>query len=156
MKKITCLTILILSCFCINAQEVVATQGASYSTASGSIDFTIGEVMIASVETGGEILTQGFHQPNFIMNALEHPKEMLDINYYPNPVQEELILELEKINGNNYIEVINLQGKIILTQTIRQVQNAINFSSFPSGLYFMTIKNEQQELLKTLKIQKIK
>ncbi|MFB0961844.1 MAG: hypothetical protein QMB20_11635, partial [Flavobacteriales bacterium] len=46
----------------ILSQEVVSTQGDSYSNASGSIDFTIGEVITATGTNGASDITQGFHQ----------------------------------------------------------------------------------------------
>ena len=48
----------------VYAQEVVATQGDSYSNTSGSIDFTIGEVITATGSNGAADITQGFHQTN--------------------------------------------------------------------------------------------
>ena len=47
----------------VSAQEVVSTQGDSYSNASGSIDFTIGEVIITTGTDGTNDLTQGFIKP---------------------------------------------------------------------------------------------
>jgi hypothetical protein len=49
----------------VSAQEVVATQGDSYSNANGNIDFTIGEVIIATGTDGTNDITQGFHQTNW-------------------------------------------------------------------------------------------
>ena len=46
---------LLLACYfvcafsLVNAQEVVATQGDTYSNATGTIDFTIGEMVINTV-----------------------------------------------------------------------------------------------------------
>ncbi|MDB4769189.1 hypothetical protein OAG16_03825 [Saprospiraceae bacterium] len=36
----------------VSAQEVVSSQGDSYSNGSGSIDFTLGEVVIATGTNG--------------------------------------------------------------------------------------------------------
>ena len=44
MKKITLVLFSLFATLTVSAQEVVSTQGDSYSNASGSIDFTIGEV----------------------------------------------------------------------------------------------------------------
>ena len=44
------------------AQEIISTQGDSYSNTAGTIEFTIGEVII-DTETNGPIgVTQGFHK----------------------------------------------------------------------------------------------
>jgi len=64
MKKLLLLGALALSTITYG-QEVVSTQGDSYTNASGSIDFTIGEVVINTGTGGTNDLTQGFHQTNW-------------------------------------------------------------------------------------------
>ena len=64
MKKLLLLGAIALSLNSLG-QEVVSTQGDSYTNASGSIDFTIGEVVINTVTDGTNDLTQGFHQTNW-------------------------------------------------------------------------------------------
>ena len=66
MLKNTLLFFLLLTSVCVSAQEVIATQGGSYTSASANIDFTIGEVIINTVTDGTNYLTQGFHQTNGI------------------------------------------------------------------------------------------
>ena len=65
MKKNTLVLFSLLTTLSVSAQEVVATQGDSYSNASGNIDFTIGEVVINTGTDGTNDLTQGFHQTNW-------------------------------------------------------------------------------------------
>lgn len=63
IKKVLVLFFM-LAAFSLTAQEVVSAQGDTYTNSSGSIDFTIGEVVINTVTDGTTKLTQGFHQPN--------------------------------------------------------------------------------------------
>ena len=65
MKKNTLVLFSLLATGTVSAQEVVATQGGSYSNTSASIDFTIGEVIIATETDGTNDITQGFHQTNW-------------------------------------------------------------------------------------------
>ena len=71
MKKKTLLVFSLLTTFASTAQEVVSTQGDSYSNTSGSIDFTVGEVVINTGTDGTNDLTQGFHQTNWNFVGLE-------------------------------------------------------------------------------------
>ena len=52
MKKTAFVLFSLFATITVSAQEVVSTQGDSYSNASGSIDFTIGEVIIAKGTDG--------------------------------------------------------------------------------------------------------
>ena len=65
MIKNLLLLFLLLTTWSITAQEVVSMQGNSYTNASISIDFTIGEAVIKTVTDGNNTLTQGFHQIYF-------------------------------------------------------------------------------------------
>ena len=62
MKRHTLVLFSLLATGTVSAQEVVSSQGDSYS--NGSIDFTLGEVIIATGTDGTNDLTQGFHQTN--------------------------------------------------------------------------------------------
>ena len=42
------------------SQEIISTQGDSYSKTAGTIEFTIGEVTIDTVTIGPAGVTQGF------------------------------------------------------------------------------------------------
>ena len=55
----------LFTAFAASAQEVVSSQGETYSNANGSIDFTVGEVIINTGSSGTNDLTQGFHQTNW-------------------------------------------------------------------------------------------
>ena len=69
----------------VSAQEVVSTQGDSYSNGSGSIDFTIGEVIINTGTDGSNDLTQGFHQTNWNFVGLEDHCSELRSYHFPQP-----------------------------------------------------------------------
>jgi hypothetical protein len=74
----------------VSAQEVVSTQGDSYSNASGSIEFTLGEVIIATGTDGTNDLTQGFHQTNWNFVGLEDHALNYEAIIFPNPTQDVL------------------------------------------------------------------
>ena len=69
MKKHTLVLFSLFVAISVSAQEVVATQGDSYSNASANIDFTIGEVIIDTGTDGTNDLTQGFH----LLEQEQHP-----------------------------------------------------------------------------------
>lgn len=71
MKKITLLLVCTLSTFAFfnaSAQSLtpqVVASGGAYATGGGySLAYTVGEPVTATLTNGGNILTQGFHQPD--------------------------------------------------------------------------------------------
>ncbi|MFU8844174.1 MAG: hypothetical protein ACNA7V_10250 [Bacteroidales bacterium] len=75
MKKIA--QILLFSVFplYVSAQsvspEVIATAGDYFENSSGSLSWTLGEVMTETFSSGGNILTQGFQQPFVVRISLD-------------------------------------------------------------------------------------
>ena len=85
MKRTTFVLFSLFATISVTAQEVVSTQGDSYSNASGNIDFTIGEVVINTGTDGSNDLTQGFHQTNWNFLGVEDHSPSYEATIFPNP-----------------------------------------------------------------------
>ena len=92
MLKNTLLFFSLLTSVCVSAQEVVVTQGDSYTNSNGSIDFTIGEVVINTGSDGSNDLTQGFHQTNWNFVSIEDHVPSYEATIFPNPTSEILTI----------------------------------------------------------------
>ncbi|MCB0447258.1 MAG: M28 family peptidase [Gelidibacter sp.] len=66
-----------------------------------------------------------------------------DIILYPNPVENELKIEL-KVGGEVTMSLFNISGKLIVTHTLQQRKNSINLKDVPSGVYFVNIRTSQK------------
>lgn len=153
MKIKFTILLLLLCTLTVSSQEVIASQGNSYSNSSVSIDFTIGEVVIASLSNTGNTLTQGFHQTNLTVLAIDD----FDINYqarvFPNPTQDLLQVEIQNFEGLNY-KMYDIQGRQLSQQKIYSINTSINTTPYAKGLYLLVILNENNQLLKTYRIIK--
>jgi hypothetical protein len=74
---------------------------------------------------------------NFISN------EILIESIYPNPVQNELTILFNKISSNTTIKIYNTLGECVYNETISTLAQYINTSQFASGVYFISISNEE-------------
>lgn len=153
MKIKFTILLLLLCTLTVSSQEVIASQGNSYSNSSVSIDFTIGEVVIASLSNTGNTLTQGFHQTNLTVLAIDD----FDINYqarvFPNPTQDLLQVEIQNFEDLNY-KMYDIQGRQLSQQKIYSINTSINTTPYAKGLYLLVILNENNQLLKTYRIIK--
>ena len=102
MKKITFVLFSLFATITVSAQEVVATQGDSYSNASGNIDFTIGEVVINTGTDGTNDLTQGFHQTNWNFLGVEDFAPNYEAIIYPNPTSDVLNIRTSTFENVTY------------------------------------------------------
>jgi len=152
MKKLYFLFCLLSAALFSNAQSlsptVIASTGGFASNANGSLSYTVGEMtMVQTFSAGGNILTQGFQQPNENITGLINmtQDEFGSFVVYPNPAVDNLsfgfqLPEAGKVEislydaiGQKISDVFNTNyenGKII---------QQLNVSSYAAGIYLLTM-----------------
>ena len=152
MKRNTLVLFSLFATLTVSAQEVVATQGDSYSNASANIDFTIGEVIIDTGTDGTIDLTQGFHQTNWNFIGVEDHAPNYEAIIYPNPTEDVLNIRTSLFENVTYT-LYDAQGKLVLQDVLSAEQTPIQVSQLAAGSYSLTLNNETQNL-KTFKLVK--
>lgn len=74
-------------------------------------------------------------------------------NIFPNPVTDLLTVEFSNIIKKGQLQIFNSIG-IIIKEIEIQESIKIDISGFPNGLYFMRLKNNQQQAQKFIKREK--
>jgi len=126
--------------------QVVASSGDFFSSSNGSFSWTLGEVMTEAYAQSNASLTQGFQQsPTLAITAFEEPIAN-NILVYPNPSVNELYLKLGVQDANYTIELIDLQGRTVLTQQAntaggRQLHTLL-LQNFAASVYLLRIYNQ--------------
>lgn len=152
MKKHTFVLFSLFATISVSAQEVVSTQGDSYSNGSANIDFTIGEVIIATGTDGTNDLTQGFHQTNWNFVGLEDFAPNYEATIFPNPTEDVLNIRTSTFENVTYT-LYDAQGKLVMQNNLSAEQTPIQVSELAPGSYSLTLNNETQNL-KTFKLIK--
>ena len=153
MKRHTLVLFSLLATGTVSAQEVVSTQGDSYSNASANIDFTIGEVIIDTGTDGNNDLTQGFHQTNWNFVGLEDFAPNYEAIIFPNPTEDVLNIRTSAFENVTY-SLYDAQGKLVIQDKLSSEQTPIQVSQLAPGSYSLTLNNATQNL-KTFKLIKI-
>jgi hypothetical protein len=154
--------LLLFCCFIFynvcNAQQVFSTAGKSVSNSNLKLDYTIGEPIILTKSNGTTTLTQGFHQPTyqFVTKVSQSLKDIVDIKLFPNPTNEFLQIEISKLNNLKLaFDIIDLNGKYLSSNVkILNEQTQLNIKDFPSGTYYIQIRNENENQTTTYSIIK--
>ena len=144
----------ILNCCFFSAQTVIGTQGNSSWNSACSIDYTIGEVVIAYGSDSTTHLTQGFHQPVFEITSIETIDITFDVTIYPNPAVDQVNIIFKEINQGDKFQLYDATGKLLLNTNVSGYQMSIPFYGYSTGVYFLTFLSANNSLLKTYKIQK--
>ena len=152
MKKQIFLLVTFFTAFAVSAQEVVSSQGETFSNANGSIDFTVGEVIINTGSNGTNKLTQGFHQTNWNFLGLEDFAPDYEATIFPNPTTDVLNIKTSKFENVGYT-LYDAQGKLVMQNILSAEQTPIQVSQLALGNYSLTLKSETK-ILKTFKLVK--
>ena len=105
-----------------DSQEFTATANGNYAVMITLDDCTVTSDCI-------EVTSLGLSESNAI--AFE---------YYPNPVQEFLTINLEKEHGKVNIQIHDLNGRLVLNDNQMALQNfRMDLSELESGMYILTI-----------------
>ena len=134
MKKNALLLLTLITTLSVSAQEVVSTQGDSYSNANGSIDFTIGEVVINTGTDGTNDLTQGFHQTNWNFLGVEDFAPNYEAIIFPNPTEDVLNIKTSMFENVTYTLYDGL-GKLVMQDILSAEQTPIQVSQLAPGSY---------------------
>jgi hypothetical protein len=131
--------------------HVVNTTGNQFTNANFSLEYSVGEIAIATLSNSIYQLTQGFLQSDMssTVTGLLASNELENFSIYPNPTENELYVEAADANA---IEVYNQLGLMVAEYTIKE---KITLSNLTSGIYFLKIYNTQNQLIKTSKITKL-
>lgn len=152
MKKRTLFLFSLLSTIAVSAQEVLSTQGDSYSNASRNIDFTIGEVIINTGTDGTVDFTQGFHQTNWNFVGMEDYSPGFEASVFPNPTSEVLNIRTSSFENVRYT-LYNAQGKLLIQDILSAEQTPVKVCQLAPGSYSIILNNQTQNL-KTFKLIK--
>lgn len=77
----------------------------------------------------------------------------VQINIFPNPAKDRIYISIPKNEKRTIIAILDLQGRLIKSETITDEQSEINVSELPSGMYLLKVENEQGVITKKIIVQ---
>jgi len=152
MKKLYFAFAITLVSLGLNAQmltpQVIASTGGYSSNATNSLSYTVGEMtMVQTFSAGGNILTQGFQQPNDeVLGILDVTQDDYgSFVVYPNPAVDNAWLgftlpEAGKVTIMMY-DVLGQKVSDIYTANYEsgKIVTQANTTLYAAGVYFMTM-----------------
>ena len=133
-------------------REVIASSGQNFTSASGSIAYTLGETITTTFDPGFK-LSQGFHQEWAVVTAVQNDfADLLNINIYPNPTSGWL-----NVTSDIAVQLtlFDLSGKIVFHGEKQVGTEQINLGNLQAGLFMLVLKNEERQMA-TYKVQVVK
>jgi len=137
------------------AQTVTATVGSEGKIGNTTLDYTVGEAFVSTIQNGSIILTQGFHQPLYKVSVLQEAFLPGTVNVFPNPVTALLHVQFKDVKPENMvISLFDLGGKIILTAQASGNNWQTDLSNLPGASYLLQVSDPATQCTSTFKIIK--
>lgn len=156
------IAILILWSVEISAQkiypQILSSSGNSNQTNTMTIEWTLGELSITTISGPTTMITQGFHQPRYVITALDEISETLgNINVFPNPTSDKVHMDMafDKIRSVQ-VGLTDLNGKLLFKKKYvgQNMNESVSFGNLPNGSYIMNFILEDNNSKQTFKILK--
>ena len=151
------------------SHNVIGPAGDISSGSSISLEWTLGELSISTINHQSGMLTEGFHQPVLVVELIETnelPEKLvspitssaeLQLVAAPNPVLSTLHVNLQSaLEGEGQLELFSANSQLLSTQVALLDNNTtdIEMAHLAAGTYYLVLRNEQEHILKAVKIIK--
>jgi hypothetical protein len=162
MKKKTEYFIILIFC-CgfssafLQGQEVISPTGGNATGSSGSVSYTIGQILYSTFSGTNGSVVQGVQQPYeiSILTAIENSEGItLDCMVYPNPTSGFMKLIVESFDYENLrFRLYDINGILLQDKKVESKETVISMESLSASIYFLKVTKENKEV-KVFKIVK--
>lgn len=140
-----------------SAQEAITVAGIDVAVNSGSLSYSVGQV-VYQIHTGtGGSVTEGVQQSYLIRIAPKSKKnsdKYLSFTVFPNPAADFLDLKVENFNHENLsFQVVDINGRVLLNQRITASQTRFSMNELAPAVYYVQVMLDKK-LVNTFKIIK--
>jgi hypothetical protein len=91
---------------------------------------------------------------NVALFGISETKASNDISVYPNPTSGNFTVELNQFDGSATIEIVDVQGRIVMTKFATLNKIEFTTDTFLSGLYIVRVSTDKASTVKLLVIEK--
>ncbi len=164
MKKIVLFIFTIAVIFNCKSQTIAPQSlnsgGKGLQVNNVLLDFTIGElVVISQTDNEGNTINGGFTAGASLstLTLIETNAEIIQVSVFPNPTSSLLTVQIQNSQIDQFqLSLIDGNGKEVFCGKYNKIAQYINMNleDFPSGNYFLNLKDTSSEILGTYKIIK--
>ncbi|MEL6671099.1 MAG: T9SS type A sorting domain-containing protein [Bacteroidota bacterium] len=157
---------LLLASLSLQAQSlervVMSPAGGAMATPGWHLEYTLGEAIVGTVQSGTFTLNQGFNQTNppYSTSIEESFAVFVQYRIYPNPTQDWLSLHLEAEKPIDIkAEIWDMRGRHTQIEGQRwqrqqEIDTTFDLSTLGEGTYLLRLSSLEGKLVKSLRIVK--
>lgn len=127
--------------------QVLDASGGSGQSASLSLLWSVGEIAIASQNSGNTLITQGFLQPVMVATAIDEKDGLpYTITAYPNPAREWVEVRLYEADWRDFVyQLRDISGRLLVQVKPEDATTRIPLDSYAAGLYLLKAMQSGKE-----------
>jgi hypothetical protein len=141
----------------LEAQNSISASGGNASGSTGTVSFSVGQVVYTEYTGTNGSVAQGVQQPYEIsvVTGIEEASDIsLEIVVYPNPATDFIMLKIENYEAKNLrYQLYDLNGSLLRENKIVGNETSIVMSNYMSATYFLKV-TDNTKLIKSFKIIK--
>lgn len=152
MKK---LLIIISALFMFNfmsAQDVFNASSGNFTSTNYQISYSVGELIIDTY-VNGIYVVHGINAMASGFSAVFVNDINCSVSAFPNPTMDFVNLKIDNYNNVSYT-LMDLTGKILLTDRLNSELNVINLLNFKPGVYMLNVESDDRTIKQIFKIIK--
>ncbi len=138
---------------------VLSTAGNAIQGNAMQIDWTISELAISTIQNTEQQITEGFHQPFYLLESVENlPNEIGEINIHPNPTVDMLKISMTFPQRESVtIRLFNVAGQLIRETEKHgsQLEEMLSLGKLATRNYLLQFLLQERQNIHAFTIQKI-
>lgn len=145
--------------FTNNIMGTINASGNDATSSSGTVTYSIGQLFYTYIGSSVYNVAQGIQheESSESLSTSENTVEpKIEIFIFPNPTTDYVTLNMEGLEYENEpqsYQLYDLQGRLLIQNTIKQTETQINLSQLNSSIYLLQVYSNNK-VLKTFKIIK--
>ena len=140
MKKLLFAGVSFSLCLPVFSQRNTVATGGDASGSGGSVSYSVGQIDYSNYSGTNGSSNEGVQQPFEFFNP-EAALDELDWNaeLYPNPTNDQVILQLSGIPENGEYKLFDSKGSIVLDGSITDLETIIDMRSLTPAVYHLQL-----------------
>lgn len=140
--------------------SIIAAAGEVSAIGNISLEWTLGEVATESIKSDQALYTQGYHQPELIVEKIKSITENANtekISIFPNPASSVINIQLGfTLKTALSVTLLDMRGRLLLKKEIPSNNKSLqlNVSPFAKGTYLLKINNSNASISQSYKVIK--
>jgi hypothetical protein len=138
------------------AQESTNASGGNATGSSGTVAYSIGQVVYTTNTGSNGSIAQGVQHAFEILTVGTYETELnIALTTFPNPTTENLTLQISDYNNEKLTyQLFDMQGKRLSNGRVTAQQTQIYMNGLPSATYFINVVNQENKKVQSFKIIK--